>query len=153
MSRNVKNVKNSAPMQKYCKVCHDAGKSESEYRSHFLRESRDPNSRIVCPTLLSLECRYCFEKGHTVKYCAVLKKKERSTSSVHNNAQKKATEKPKGEKPKGKSTNHNIFAVLASDSEESEEEVTIWKSRETSGRRRSITSVWAFLSYMARFGP
>lgn len=115
MSRNVKNVKNSAPIQKYCKVCQDAGKSESEYRSHFTRETRDPNSRVVCPTLLALECRYCFKKGHTVKYCAVLKEKDRVPAPARTQAPKKADEKPKG-----KSTNHNVFAVLDSDSEEEE---------------------------------
>jgi len=59
----------------YCKVCHDSGKDESIYTSHFIRENRDPNSKIVCPTLLSLECRYCSKPGHTVKYCKELKKK------------------------------------------------------------------------------
>lgn len=62
---------------KYCKVCHDSGKPESIYKSHFIRESRDPNSRIICPTLLSLECRYCFKKGHTVKYCPANRRQER----------------------------------------------------------------------------
>ena len=113
MSRNVKNTKNSAPIQKFCKVCQDAGKSESEYRSHFTRETRDPNSRVVCPTLLALECRYCFKKGHTVKYCAVLKEKNRAPAPVRTEAPKKAVEKPKG-----KSNNHNVFAILDSDSEE-----------------------------------
>ena len=113
MSRNVKNVKNSAPIQKYCKVCHDAGKSESEYRSHFTRETRDPNSKVTCPTLLALECRYCFKKGHTVKYCAVLKEKDRVPAPARTQAPKKAIEKPKG-----KSNNHNVFACLDSDSEE-----------------------------------
>ncbi len=113
MSRNVKNTKNSVPIQKFCKVCQDAGKSESEYRSHFTRETRDPNSKVVCPTLLALECRYCFKKGHTVKYCAVLKEKDRAPAPVRKEAPKKAVEKPKG-----KSTNHNVFAILDSDSEE-----------------------------------
>ena len=69
--------KNSAPIKKFCKVCQDAGKSETEYRSHFTRETVDPNSTVVCPTLLAQECRYCYKKGHTVKYCKVLKEKER----------------------------------------------------------------------------
>ena len=73
-----KNSKKVAPAPtKYCKVCHDAGKSESEYRSHFIRETRDPNSKILCPTLLAMECRHCFKKGHTVKYCPTIKKFEK----------------------------------------------------------------------------
>jgi hypothetical protein len=43
-----------------------------EYTSHFLRETTDPNSRIVCPTLLLIECRFCFKRGHTVSKCKKL---------------------------------------------------------------------------------
>lgn len=58
----------------YCKVCHDAGKEESVYLSHFIRESKIPGSKVVCPTLLAQECRYCFKTGHTVKYCKEIKR-------------------------------------------------------------------------------
>jgi hypothetical protein len=109
MSRNAKNF---VPIQKYCKVCHDAGKFESEYRSHFTRETRDPSSRVICPTLLALECRFCFKKGHTVKYCAVLKNK--NTDPVA------PLQKKTEEKPKCKTANTNAFAALDSDSEEEE---------------------------------
>ena len=57
---------------KSCKFCKDAGKSVEEYTSHFLRETTDPNSRIVCPTLLLIECRFCFKRGHTVSKCKKL---------------------------------------------------------------------------------
>lgn len=60
----------------YCKVCHDAGKQESIYMSHFIRETRDPSSKVVCPTLLAQECRYCFKHGHTVKYCKEIKRNQ-----------------------------------------------------------------------------
>lgn len=99
---------NSTPVQKFCKVCQDAGKSETEYRSHFTRETRDPNSRVICPTLLSLECRYCFKQGHTVKYCKVLKEKDAASRTVSNTVEK--SKKPE-EKPKGKIYT-NIFNVL-----------------------------------------
>jgi len=39
------------------------------YNSHFVRESRDVNSRVVCPTLLALQCRFCGVRGHTVSKC------------------------------------------------------------------------------------
>lgn len=123
MSRNVKNIKMSAPIQKYCKVCHDAGKSEAEYRSHFTRETRDPSSKVCCPTLLSLECRYCFKSGHTVKYCSVLKENENKKKYEEYSARRTESAKKAEVKPKGKSTN-NVFACLDSDSEE---EVVIQK--------------------------
>jgi len=63
---------NKVSVKKSCKFCKDAGKSEEEYTSHFLRETKDPNSRITCPTLLLIECRYCSKKGHTVSKCAKL---------------------------------------------------------------------------------
>jgi len=57
----------------YCKVCHDSGKSEELYTSHRVK---DQTGKVVCPTLLALECNYCYAAGHTVKYCPVLKEKE-----------------------------------------------------------------------------
>jgi len=124
MSRNINNNKNSDSIQKFCKVCQDAGKSESEYRSHFIRETRDPNSIVVCPTLLAQECRYCFKKGHTVKYCAVLKEKERTPASVRKEAPKKAMENFKGK------SDINIFEILAFDSKEEVVAPKVRKSNE-----------------------
>lgn len=101
---------------KFCKVCKDAGKPESEYTSHFTRETSDPSSKVVCPTLLSQQCRYCLNKGHTVKYCKVLKKQQAQSQTqwkpliVCEVAQKKTT---------------NKFANLDSDDEEDKEEAPI----------------------------
>ena len=61
----------------FCKVCRDAGKSLRDYHSHFVRETADKNSKIVCPTLLSQKCRYCKKYGHTIKYCKRLASKEK----------------------------------------------------------------------------
>ena len=62
----------SQKVKTFCKVCYDTGKTADLYNNHFVRESRDPNSRILCPTLLALECRYCFVRGHTVSKCPKL---------------------------------------------------------------------------------
>jgi hypothetical protein len=124
MSRNVKNNvsnKSAAPVQKFCKVCQDAGKSESEYRSHFTRETRDPNSKVTCPTLLALECRYCFKNGHTVKYCEVLKKNQKQQKREEQAEARRTVTKTEEVKPKGKPT--NVFMCLDSDSEEEEKPV------------------------------
>jgi hypothetical protein len=56
-----------------CQVCKAAGRSEKECSSHWVK---DQNGVVICPTLLSQECRYCGNKGHTTKYCAVLKNDE-----------------------------------------------------------------------------
>lgn len=74
MSRNQSNRRPSPAFKKpFCKVCCDAGRSEKDYTSHFVK---DRSGEVTCPTLLSQECRYCFQPGHTVKFCAVLKKRE-----------------------------------------------------------------------------
>lgn len=61
----------------YCKVCHDAGKSESEYTNHFVRSSPAPDAVVVCPTLLSQKCTYCDKSGHTQSYCKLKLKAEK----------------------------------------------------------------------------
>jgi len=109
--------KNVIVKKPYCKVCHDAGKSEEEYTNHFVRSDTGPNSKVVCPTLLSLECRYCREKGHTVSFCLVLKKhkKEDVRRDFANN---KVSEK----KPVGPKKLLNSFGALNQDSDDEEEE-------------------------------
>ena len=64
----------------FCSVCKSAGKSEAEYTSHFVRENRDPNSRVVCPILLATECRYCKGIGHTKSHCPILKRRNEQRS-------------------------------------------------------------------------
>ena len=64
-------------VKKFCKVCQDAGKSESEYTSHFVRDSPGPNGKVICPTLLSQKCRGCGTNGHTYKYCPSIKQQVR----------------------------------------------------------------------------
>jgi hypothetical protein len=68
------NNSNQYAKKPFCKVCFDAGKADT---AHFIRKTPDPKSQVTCPTLLALECRYCFQHGHTVKYCTVLQKQDR----------------------------------------------------------------------------
>ena len=66
-------IRKQSVAKKICKVCQDAGKSESEYTSHFVRDSPGPNGKVICPTLLSQKCRGCGINGHTYKYCPSIK--------------------------------------------------------------------------------
>ena len=122
MSRNYKNNSAVKPMQKFCKVCQDAGKSESEYLSHFTRETRDPNSKVTCPTLLALECRYCYKNGHTVKYCPVLKDNEKQQKREQHSDRRIETISKVA--PKVNKAPTNVFACLDSDSDEEEQKVS-----------------------------
>ena len=72
MARQFTNSSANNNRKPFCKVCADAGKSDT---AHFPRKTLDLNSQVICPTLLALECRYCFKNGHTVKYCSVLKQR------------------------------------------------------------------------------
>ena len=122
MSRN--NTYN-ASLTKFCKVCQDAGKSEEVYRSHFTRETRELNAKVTCPTLLALECRYCYKNGHTVKYCPTLKEKAYYEKKGHF---VKHTEPSK--KPNESNAAKNTFAHLVcddSDEEDKEKPVTLTK--------------------------
>ena len=83
---------NKVAVKPFCKVCHDSGKTEAEYTSHFVKSEPGSKGKVVCPTLLNQGCSYCHETGHTVSYCQVLKQntknKEKSQRVVifHNDS-------------------------------------------------------------------
>lgn len=105
---------NKPTMKPFCKVCYDTGKSESEYTSHFVKDVPGPKGIVVCPTLLSLECRYCKKIGHTVSRCPAVYEKRKMQKKTQNYAGKKEE----------KSSFHvtNIFHALDVDDENSEDE-------------------------------
>lgn len=123
MSRNF----NAKPATKkpYCKVCHDAGKPESEYTSHWVRSLPDRTGKttVTCPILLSTECRYCYKLGHTTKFCPVIAQnnKERERSERQAARQEETQKKEKIEKIKPA----RGFAALTEDSSDSEVEEKI----------------------------
>ena len=86
MSRNqINNTKTSTNNKPYCKVCHDAGKTEKEYTSHFVKsQDRKTGTTIVtCPTLLNTECRYCYQLGHTSKFCTTALSNKKRTEAYY----------------------------------------------------------------------
>lgn len=60
----------------YCRTCHKAGKSYSEYTNHWTRDKPGEDGTIICPVILNTVCNYCKEKGHWLKYCPNLSKKQ-----------------------------------------------------------------------------
>jgi hypothetical protein len=105
MSRN--NVKR----EPYCKVCHDAGKLESEYRSHWVK---DLKGNTVCPTLLNTECRYCYKLGHTAKFCQALEKNKKNKEKAERRSEYVSLEKPVKQSTTKRESNK--FAALQEDS-------------------------------------
>lgn len=73
------NSMSASAKKPFCKVCQDAGKTESEYTSHFVRSMPDKNGKttVTCPVLAVNECRYCYELGHTTKFCPVIEENNR----------------------------------------------------------------------------
>jgi hypothetical protein len=106
MSSKINNSKQIYSAKKpCCKVCVDAGKTEKEYSSHYVK---DLNGNVTCPTLLNQECRVCHKKGHTTSFCPTLKKQE--------NIRKPPVSPPKKEVPAQKKA--NVFAYLDFNSDE-----------------------------------
>ncbi len=67
---------NNAIKTPFCKVCFDA--KRPGYDAHFLKADGLSTGNVVCPYLLSLECKYCKKPGHTVSYCDVLASKNQT---------------------------------------------------------------------------
>lgn len=64
-----------------CPHCRNLGLKND----HWLRESADPESPLMCPVLLNTECKYCHEMGHNVSKCARLaasKKRSMATATT-----------------------------------------------------------------------
>ena len=109
----------SAFKKPFCKVCQDAGKPENVYTSHFVRSAPGPNGKVVCPTLLSQECRYCSGRGHTVKFCTVLEKNKKAESLL---LKKEIVLKKEPVSKQSKPL--NAFALLDVSDDEEEEDVS-----------------------------
>ena len=120
-SKPSNNGPSAATRTPYCKICHDAGKPKSEYASHFVKDSPGPNGTVVCPYLLSLNCRYCHEGGHTVTHCQKLKDKNARVESAASTEQAYCAPKAKSQRchgstataPRDRIRATTGFAVLA----------------------------------------
>lgn len=118
------NVRNNSK-KPYCKVCHDAGKSESIYTSHCVKTYNVNTGKTdtTCPTLLALECRYCYKNGHTVKFCPVLEtNKKMDIERARDRARHQYQEQQVQEKQQVPNRNlRSAFAALAEDSDDEPE--------------------------------
>jgi hypothetical protein len=74
-------------MNSYCSFCASAGIKGPH--DHFLRASRAQGAAVVCPKLLSTECKFCHRFGHTVRFCAA-KREQEMLAKAASTLQKKA---------------------------------------------------------------
>ena len=118
------NTKSNATSMKkpFCKVCYDVGKPESDYTSHYVRSLPDRNGHttVTCPTLMSTECRYCGNYGHTYKFCPIASNKNHYQTQKQTQKQR---EMPK--KTSANPINVSKFAVLEHSDSEDEEYPTL----------------------------
>ena len=114
-----KKLNNTPAYKTFCKVCQDSGKLISEYTNHNVR---DRSGNTVCPTLLAQECRNCYKRGHTIKYCSLLKAASEPAKPV-----KKAYKEP----VKAPIRPKNVFMVFDDDSESEKEEEKPIKQEKT----------------------
>ena len=95
MSRfTVRSTSRRSSRTPFCGICKKAGKTQQEFTSHFVKNA--PNGEVVCPTLLSTECRYCHDFGHTKAHCPKLLEKA-SRQAFHGKQQRANDKKRKAE--------------------------------------------------------
>jgi len=74
------NIESNIPKKEpFCRVCFNKGKSKKVYRSHYIWSEKNMDGVIVCPELkdlLTMECHYCHEIGHSTGYCYKLKTRD-----------------------------------------------------------------------------
>jgi hypothetical protein len=126
MSARNNNTKQQPAKKPFCKVCQDAGKSESEYTSHYVRSLPDRSGKttVTCPTLLATECRFCFGLGHTTKFCPVLAaNKKQEERKFAQEKRMEADTKKSTQQPKKVSNKFCVLQETISDSEEDKKPV------------------------------
>jgi len=119
---NVRNNVHAVEPIPFCKVCRDAGKSEKEYTSHYVK-TRDGD--VCCPTLLNQECRYCHQAGHTTKFCPTLKQKEQEVQEEKDSKEFKRNMKVANEfiEETNAALKKSRFAVLEMPDSDEEKEI------------------------------
>ena len=124
MNTNFKNNSRNNSKKPYCKVCHDAGKSESIYTSHCVKTYNINTGKTdtTCPTLNALECRYCYNTGHTVKFCPVLEanKKMDAERARDNFRQQRPQQQEVQVQVQTQNKSKNAFAAFAEEQEDEE---------------------------------
>lgn len=77
------------PQSLTCTFCLNMGIAEPH--DHTIRDFTNKNKQILCPKLLTIECGYCHQVGHTKNYCSVLKEKKLATNSRTNSTTNSTT--------------------------------------------------------------
>ena len=119
------NSSNFSARKPYCAHCQNTGEPENVYTSHYPRSLPDRTGKttVTCPKLQSTECTYCYEFGHTRKFCPVIKKNQRAyeMEDRRNKAQELEQKQEKHQKQRNLAGG---FAMLAEDDSDNDEQKT-----------------------------
>jgi hypothetical protein len=103
--KNKKGMRMNNTDKKYCGVCYKAGKSASEYQSHYTKSVPGPNGIITCPVILTSICKSCGNSGHFSDHC---KKKRSVENKNHTRTHVSATATVSTNRP-----SENMYSALA----------------------------------------
>jgi hypothetical protein len=122
------NSSNFSARKPYCAHCQNTGEPENVYTSHYPRSLPDRTGKttVTCPKLQATECTYCYEFGHTRKFCPVIKKNQRAyeMEDRRNKAQEQQELEQKQEKHQKQRNLAGGFAMLAEDDSDNDEQKT-----------------------------
>ena len=124
-------ARGSQPPQ--CKVCKDAGKADF---NHFVKNL---DGTTNCPTLLSQDCRYCKNPGHTSKYCPLLAHNKKEDTAILRRANNSAITRPQQTEKFTSFASKNAFSALESDSDEETQSSKKMKPVSNNGNKNSTT--------------
>lgn len=102
----------------FCKVCRDAGRPESEYTSHYVKDQPGYKGKVVCPTLLNQACRICNKTGHTSSYCDQYRSRREEPRREERYIERE--QQPRREEPR-----RNSYNGLRDDTERHEREIRV----------------------------
>ena len=121
---NTKTTNTKTPNTKtpYCKVCHDAGRPESEYTSHYVKDQPGPDGKVVCPTLLNQACRICQQTGHTSTYCPLYRPRQ---PNIERDERPRESERYIEREPRRESVRDVSFNRLREDTDRHERDIRV----------------------------
>jgi hypothetical protein len=119
-SVNVKRTsfKPRIPPTPVCKYCKNLNNPDIPF-DHWLRETSDPKSPIICPVLKHVECTWCLDEGHTKKYC----KDFISFVNGHQKVEQRLLKEDADVSKEQKYASTNGFNVLCDDSDDDDKEI------------------------------
>ena len=107
----------------FCNVCRNAGKPESVYTSHIVRQTHNLMSPEVSPTILNNVCSHCSGIGHFPSSCPVLKqskKMEKASLALEKKRKFQLLELKEKDAAKSIKKSNNPFDGLDSSDDEEE---------------------------------